>query len=151
MAGPPRSLAIWELLDGQPSLTSPFGIMNIAAIRWGYVQLFFYIMAFSILPIAYLLQRRKNIEFRGARVSPDWPEKLKQAQEQTHYSVSGKRYFRVRYGEEQEDWGASSGRPCHDCAALKGEFHVLGCDVERCPVCGAQAITCDCAYEGVKK
>jgi hypothetical protein len=44
---------------------------------------------------------------------------------------------RVRYGDEGEDWGATE-RPCHDCAAIKGEYHVLERDVARCPACGGQ-------------
>ena len=43
-----------------------------------------------------------------------------------------------------------SGRPCHDCGAVKGEFHVVGCDVERCPVCKGQAISCDCDIKEMK-
>ena len=34
------------------------------------------------------------------------------------------------------------GWPCHDCGAKEAQLHRLGCDMERCPVCGAQAITC---------
>ena len=33
---------------------------------------------------------------------------------------------------------------CHDCPALEGEYHEPGCDVERCPFCGDQLISCDC-------
>ena len=32
---------------------------------------------------------------------------------------------------------------CHDCGAKVGELHQLGCDMERCPVCGCQLISCD--------
>ena len=32
-------------------------------------------------------------------------------------------------------------------AALEGEYHGLGCDLERCPFCGGQLISCDCCYE----
>lgn len=36
---------------------------------------------------------------------------------------------------------------CHDCHCAEGQFHDPGCDMERCPFCGGQLITCDCAYE----
>ena len=66
--------------------------------------------------------------------------------EQTEYAIGGKQYARVRYGDEADNWGADQ-RPCHDCAVVKGQYHVPGCDVERCPRCGRQTITCDCAYD----
>lgn len=31
---------------------------------------------------------------------------------------------------------------CHDCEAKVGELHELGCDVERCPICNGQLISC---------
>ena len=31
---------------------------------------------------------------------------------------------------------------CHDCGAKVGELHMEGCDMERCPVCRRQLISC---------
>lgn len=33
---------------------------------------------------------------------------------------------------------------CHDCFAPPGTLHHPGCDMERCPMCGGQAIACEC-------
>ena len=31
---------------------------------------------------------------------------------------------------------------CHDCGIVNGQTHHYGCDMERCPVCGGQLISC---------
>ena len=33
---------------------------------------------------------------------------------------------------------------CHDCNAARGQYHHPGCDMERCPRCGEQLISCGC-------
>lgn len=39
------------------------------------------------------------------------------------------------------------GRRCHDCNILDGGIHHFGCDMEVCPVCGGQFISCGCFDE----
>ena len=36
---------------------------------------------------------------------------------------------------------------CHDCNCKQGEFHHPGCDMEECPRCNGQLISCGCLYE----
>jgi hypothetical protein len=39
---------------------------------------------------------------------------------------------------------------CHDCGARPGQLHKEGCDVERCPGCGFQRITCGCTDDDIR-
>lgn len=36
---------------------------------------------------------------------------------------------------------------CDDCLAKQGEYHYPDCDLEICPICFQQALTCDCGLE----
>ena len=38
-------------------------------------------------------------------------------------------------------------KQCHDCGTYEGQIHELGCDMEKCPWCGGQNITCGCVYK----
>ena len=91
------------------------------------------------------------VKYRGHWMRCDFAEKLNKDQEARTYGHDGRDYTRIPYGSERDvDWGADV-QPCHDCSAVKGELHAKGCDVERCPVCGGQVITCPCKLEGADK
>ena len=89
---------------------------------------------------------KRFVEYRGTRMIEGWPERIKEAQLLHTLYRSGRAFRRISYGSELEDWGADQ-RPCHDCHVIKGELHVLGCDVERCPACHEQLLTCDCEFD----
>jgi hypothetical protein len=62
---------------------------------------------------------------------------------------ANQKYVRLAYGEEiewgGEDWPAiASANPCHDCGARKGQLHVPNCDMEQCPRCKGQMLSCPC-------
>src|SRR5687768_2083592 len=86
-----------------------------------------------------------RVVFRGVSMAASWPERIRQAQLEPFCYPDGVETERVRYGSERSDWGADRG-PCHDCGVVKGEYHVPGCDVERCPICDGQIGGCDCDW-----
>ena len=87
----------------------------------------------------------KRVVYNGIKMAEGWPERIEEAQGILHYSIEGVEKARVPFGNEA-DSDADSGH-CHECAVLKGQLHVPGCDFERCPVCGDPAIGCDCCHD----
>lgn len=71
---------------------------------------------------------------------------------------------RIPYGQEQrfdvdrfgrtvpgDPWRPgiiASGRTCHDCGVGLDQLHHPGCDIESCPLCGGQAISCGDLWPG---
>lgn len=60
------------------------------------------------------------------------------------FVINGVEHDRVPYGEGEDDLDFPT---CDDCGVRRGKLHLLGCDLEPCPRCGGQAITCDCFYD----
>ena len=74
-----------------------------------------------------------------------WAGKIRAAQLVRKFSIDGVQRERIRYGNEFPDWTIDEYREtCHDCGVKLDQYHVAGCDVEVCPVCGGQLISCDC-------
>ena len=79
----------------------------------------------------------------------DWQQEIDAAQSITSYNDGNQDWQRIKYGEETGAWaGFADTHPhCPDCAVAKGQYHVPGCDIERCPRCGGQVIGCYCCED----
>jgi hypothetical protein len=87
---------------------------------------------------------------------PEWPAQIEAAQRITTCTINGQLFDRIRYGDDLGMFARVAswmmflfhrGRflPRHDCGVLKDQYHVVQmCDMERCPRCGGQVISCDC-------
>lgn len=62
----------------------------------------------------------------------------------TQFVINGQAFDRVPYGSGADDLKFPK---CDDCGVPRGRLHLLGCDLEPCPRCGGQAITCECFYD----
>ena len=87
------------------------------------------------------------VVYNNLEMHKDNPKAIIDAQRISHSSCGGRKLNRIRYGEESE-WlqvdPRSAGTPCHDCYVVKGQYHIDGCDVERCPHCLGQRMCCGC-------
>ncbi len=73
-----------------------------------------------------------------------WKQQIEEAQTLTKWFIGNKAFDRIRYGDE-EGYPSDLGI-CHDCGIVTGQYHVPSCNVEQCPKCHGQAISCPCRY-----
>ena len=74
---------------------------------------------------------------------PEYAKLLWEYQRQTTFRIRGKDVPRIPYGKEPKRNRADP-RPCHDCGARRGMYHGPQCDMEICPGCRGQRLTCGC-------
>ena len=55
-----------------------------------------------------------------------------------------KDFVRIRFGKERRFGGETATGRCPDCNVKAGHFHHPGCDIEECPRCGQQLLSCSC-------
>lgn len=64
-----------------------------------------------------------------------------------HYVHKEKRVQAIKFGSPKERFPVDKDEVCHDCNARFGQYHHPGCDMETCPVCGGQLLSCGCFGE----
>lgn len=58
--------------------------------------------------------------------------------------IQGKLYSPIKVGDPGDWYENEPNGVCGDCGERYGEQHMPQCDVERCPACGGQMLSCDC-------
>jgi len=84
-------------------------------------------------------------------------DEFQESQKEKTEKLHGRRFRRVKYGNEKWvdengesynfDWQEITTQPCHDCHAIRGQYHCFGCDVEQCPRCKGQQLGCSCKLQ----
>jgi hypothetical protein len=88
--------------------------------------------------------RRKFVTYQGAEIVKEFPSEILDSQFIISYRIDGKDYTRIRWRARSPD---PEYRNCHDCGVIPGQLHTPDCDMEECPKCGGQWITCECVAE----
>jgi hypothetical protein len=75
---------------------------------------------------------------------PRWRGNNRPKIEPTQFIINSQEFDRCAYGAHADDLDFPT---CDDCGVRRGKLHQLGCDLEPCPRCDGQAISCDCFYD----
>lgn len=58
--------------------------------------------------------------------------------------IHGIIYEPIKVGDEGDWYFGEPNATCGDCGEPYGNQHLPQCDIERCPECGGQLLSCDC-------
>lgn len=98
------------------------------------------------------------VYYNSIFMAKELKDDILQEQLNTHITIDGIEYQRIKYGDPEEHANFELGstpyfaHPCGDCSVGKGQVHLIGCDIERCPKCGEQLLFDKCVdvkIEGV--
>ncbi|MEQ8839417.1 MAG: hypothetical protein RIB98_00390 [Acidimicrobiales bacterium] len=91
--------------------------------------------------------RRSLLTYQGSEVSRSLPLELLESQFALRVRFGDVVLDRIRCGAPEDILVGQYDGCCGDCSAVPGQLHVWGCDIERCPECGGQMLSCDCDAE----
>lgn len=97
-----------------------------------------------------ILQFAKGyVIFRNEEMLPaNYKEFLKDIALNKYHGIftdeSGQEFNRIPYGNEPGYNSENMRTYCPDCTAAMGEYHYEHCDIEICPKCGGQLLSCNC-------
>ncbi len=106
----------------------------------------------SILHIKWFITNKITL-FRGTEINSSEIEDIKKEIEENsefhHYlTMDNLIVNRIPFGQENKILETDSElwkrKYCDDCGAIQGEYHLYLCDLEICPVCKRQLISCNC-------
>lgn len=58
--------------------------------------------------------------------------------------IQGKIYDPIKIGDHGDWYESNPDCTCGDCGRKYGEQRMPQCDIERCPACGGQMLSCEC-------
>lgn len=141
--------------------------LHVNEVRRGYLQIFDFLDTFHVEhfgqelsvqaatenqpTVTWLLEsvRREFLKYEGEEMHHSWPSKLLAAQKVPAFFLNGTEFLRIPWGKENQALlqDVVSLERCGDCLCKLGQLHGPACDMEECPRCGKQLLSCTCDFD----